>query len=384
MPGTGDNAIFNVKVVATYTAFRELKKEWDTLLPIEAATDLPLTWAWFDAWLQGFWKRVLKADSRARLNIIVISDIRGVAAIAPLYITDSQIWGPTIKVCKALTNGFSPYWDLVLRPDLNPDVVNAICTRILASVPTMLFHLTNLRAESALRAHLVRSRSFDTGVCEARRIPIIDCAGHMDEYLGRLSRKYRKGLRRKLNVFWAAGDTRVARYRLRSSSDPLFSQLVAVSRRSWKGSCAQDLSRHHDHRQSLVAIVDHLGPLNRVDVWIAYKGNDAIASELHLRAGNVTYPIQADYSETASALSPGSIVEHHALRAAFDDTTITTYDTCAANYWYLARLATSYREVCEIKAFSKNPIARVLYFTEFYIKPLLRRLRSALGHKHDD
>ena len=211
------------------------------------------------------------------------------------------------------------------------------------------------------------------------RTPLIHCSGTLEAHLDRLSRKYRSRLRKKLKTFDAAAGMRVEQSLLGSSLDPLFNQMVEISRRSWKSTLGTDLGSHSAHRQFLSAIVDHLGPLGRAEIWIVYQGDEAIADELHLRSGKATFPVQADYIESARALSPGSIVEHHALAAAFENPTLEVYDTCAADYWYLQRLTDSFRETHDTMIFSNDPRARLLQLAEFTAKPALIWLRRAFS-----
>ena len=209
------------------------------------------------------------------------------------------------------------------------------------------------------------------------------CSGNLDTYLNKRSKKYRYGLRKKLKTFNSASNTRVDRHTITTSQDPSFDQMVSVSRRSWKSANRTDLGSYKDNREFLGALIDSLGPSGRSEIWIAYRDHEPIAYELHLRSGKVTFPIQADYDESARTLSPGSIVEHYALRAIFEDPVLEIYDSCAANYWYLKRLTDSYRETYDTMIFSRSIQSGLIQLSEFLLKPALIRLRSAFRKRHD-
>ena len=366
-------------MITNLDEFIALRAEWDSLLPVEAGIDLPLTWVWFDAWLQGFWNSVTSEDPKARLHIMAMWDDQGIVAIAPMATHISRYHGIGIRMTNALANGTTPYWDLVLRPGLEESTVESICTAIFSATPTAVTRLRRLRDSSPVRRFLARSQRPAWSDLDVIRTPLVPCSGTLKAHLDRLSSKYRSGLRSKLKTFDAAADTRVEQKLLSSSIDPLFDQMVEVSRQSWKSAIGRDLHSRHAHRQFLSAIIDRLGPLGRVEIWIAYRGGEAIAYELHIRSGRVTFPVQADYSESAQALSPGSIVEHHALAAAFEDPVLEVYDTCAADYWYLQRLTDCYREAYDTMIFSNDPRSRLFQLAEFGVKPVLVRLRQVFS-----
>jgi CelD/BcsL family acetyltransferase involved in cellulose biosynthesis len=369
----------NTEVITSLDGFNALREDWNSLLPGDDGNDLPLSWMWFDAWLQGFWRSVTRADPRARLHILVVRDDQGIAAIAPMAIHELKYHGFRVLMTHSLANGSTPYWDLVLRSGLDEPTLESICSAVFTAAPTAVTLLSRLRDSSPVRRYLARLQRNAWNDLNLIRTPLVHCSGTLEAHLGSLSRKYRRGLRKKLKTFDATADTRVERHQLGSSHDPLFDQMVAVSRRSWKSAHGSDLGSHADHRQFLSAMVDQLGPLGRAEIWIAYRGDEAIACELHMRSGRVTFPIQADYCESARSLSPGSVVEHHALAAAFEDPVLDVYDSCAADYWYLQRLTDSYREAHDTMIFSSDPRARLIQLAEFGAKPVLIWLRRAFS-----
>ena len=373
------SGILKTELITNLDDLNALQTGWNALLPVEAGIDLPLTWVWFDAWLQGFWNSVTSEDPLARLHILAVWDDQGIAAIAPMAIHDRRYHGIRVRMTNALANGSTPYWDLVLRPGLKEPVVESICAAIFTAVPTAVTYLTRLRDSSPVRRYLARLQRRTWNDYDMIRTPLVHCSGALEAHLECQSNKYRKGLRKKLKIFDAVEDTRVEHQLLSYSHDPVFNQMVAVSRRSWKSAAGTDLGSRPEQREFLRAIVDRLSPLGRAEVWIAYRGDEAIAYELHLRSGKVTFPIQADYCDSARALSPGSIVEHHALAAAFEDAALEVYDTCAADYWYLQRLTNSYREAYDTMIFSNGPRARLMQLVEFGAKPALIWLRRAFS-----
>lgn len=364
------------ELITTLEGFKTLEPDWNHLIPADAGIDLPLTWSWFDAWLRGFWGAVRRKDSQARLHIFAIWDAQGIVAIAPMAIYSRLYHGVRIRTTNSLANGSTSYWDLVLRNSLDESIVEQICTEIFKAIPTAVTNLRKLRENSPLRRFLAQSPKYAWKDLEVMRTPLIHCSGDLDTHLGTLSRKYRSRLRKKLKTFDAAGDTRVERKLMGSSLDPLFNQMVEISRQSWKFNEGRDIGSRQTLLQFLSAITDYLGPLGRVEIWIAYRGDEGIAYELHIRSGTVTFPILADYAKSARCLSPGSIVEYHALAASFEDPSIEVYDTCAADYWYLQRISDSYRNTYETMIFSDGAGARVIQFVEFAAKPVYRSLRQ--------
>jgi len=82
--------------------------------------------------------------------------------------------------------------------------------------------------------------------------------------------------------------------------------------------------------------------------------------------------------ETARRLSPGSVAEHYALKAAFEDPQIRVYDTCADNYWYLRNLTEDVRMIHHMEVFPRRVKPAALHQLEYRAMPLLRRVRRRL------
>ena len=93
-----------------------------------------------------------------------------------------------------------------------------------------------------------------------------------------------------------------------------------------------------------------------------------------MRSNGITYPIRADIDEEARGLSPGSVAEHYALRAAFEDPEIRIYDTCADNYWYLRNLTEDVRMFHDMEVFPRRAKPAVLHQLEYRAVPVLRRV----------
>ena len=349
----------------------------------DEALPLPLSRAWLRAWVAGFWKETSKLRARS-LEVLVVRDGDGIAAVAPCERAVGRYHGVPIRMTRSLSNGSSPWWDLLWRRDLDQAGRLTVATALLDAFRDPLVVLTRLASRSPLRHVLemqppsARTRALRVDVLQT---PVIDCTRSWDQFEAQLSRKHRKEMRRKIRRFEDAGAVSVDRHLLSSGADPLFQTMVEVSAASWKAGAGRDLSHYGENREFLAHCVDHLGPSGRAELWIARQSGRAIAYELHLRDGDATYPIQADFDERARALSPGSVVEWHALRHAFATGTIERYDSCAADYWYLRRMTPRQRESHTIWLLDRSVTGRFVHAAETRAKPLYRRLRRQ-GEDH--
>lgn len=357
------------RIVDSFEGFDRLRGEWEALHPLEAGADLPLTWAWFAAWMEGF----LRTVPHARPSIRVFEEDDEVVAIAPLMETVFSYHGLSIPCLSAMANGMSPFWDVVFRADLSEAKRGEVARRLVQQLDRGVLELRALRETSPLRRYLERGDCRSWGHREETVTPLIDCTGTMDEHLRRRSRKYRSRLKRKLRDFNGTEGTRIDRVPIKGGKDPVMDTLIEISRQSWKAAEGRDLWSASKNRAFLTDLLDVLGPLDRAEAVIAYLHSEPIAFELLIYSGSVVYPICADFSEAARQLSPGSVTEHYALGAAFEDDGVETYDTCAANYWYLSRKADRTRTTSHTLVMPRTPGGQLLRLFEFRAKPLLRR-----------
>ncbi len=361
----------SLDLITSQAGFEALAREWPGGGLDVAGQPLPLTWEWFYAWWLSFADRFREAE----LHVVAIRDAGGILAVAPLFHCIDREDGIPLRVLRSLSNGSSPYWDLVLAPGLAEPVVNDLCRMLTDALDVDLTFLRRVQSHSPLRRWLLdeadsRLQCFDE---DCTRSPIVSTVGPWETLNGQLKRKFRSNLRRKLRNFEQTPGTGIERRRLAASTDPLVQELVCISANSWKARHGGDLGTNESRRRFVVSLIDQFGPRGRVSAWIARRDGRAIAYELHFELGGTTFPLLADFDEREKALSPGSVVEYRAIQHAFEDPDIGLYDSCADNYWYLRNWSDTLRTSFDMQLYSKRLRGRLLYALHSQVKPIVRR-----------
>ena len=363
------------EVIRTAEALHRLEPQWTELLSRSGRRELPLTHLWVCAWWRHF-----GADSELRVHCFWL-DERLVAA-APMMMTVNGRYRRVRLARESLNaNGHSPFADILLDASLSHEGLLDVLKRICESSSADIVSMIRIPLESRVSSALTQGRGPSgraIGLERNLRTPLVRVTGRWDDFFAAKSQKFRKGMRNKLNKFFKSPDFRVERIRLQSSAHQALAEMIDVSRRSWKAKVGTDLATLPGSLGFLKQLIDALGPRDCAEVWMAYRKEQPIAYELHLRYAGTTYPLRADIDEGFRDLSPGSVVEATALRQLFEEGAVELYDSCANDYWYLSNWTTEYREHLDIEIFGKSLRGNAVYLFEYRVVPVLRAIRDKL------
>jgi CelD/BcsL family acetyltransferase involved in cellulose biosynthesis len=353
----------------------EIREGWNALWKLSRSPILPLTWSWFDAWWRSFANEL---GPSAELNVLAYHSAGELRAIVPLFRRQTRFRGIPVRELTSLANGYSPLWDMIVAANVAEEEMDAIGCELLREPEIDVLALRRLAGDSPLRRWISEHPEAcgPWGDRDSFRTPVVDTTGTWEEYFGSRPRKYRNKLKKKLRDFENREGAAISFVPLDCGDHPALGEVVEVSKRSWKRNIGTDLGSRPSEREFLQRLIDHIGPTSDAGVWFARLEDRPIAYELHVKSNGITYPIRADIDDAARRLSPGSVVEHYALRAAFDDPEIHTYDTCADNYWYLRKLTEDERMVHVMEVFPRRAKGSALYLLEYRAMPVLRSVRK--------
>lgn len=368
------------RVIRKDSEFAALRNSWNTLLATTPQRLLPLSWEWFDAWWHSF-RGGNECDSNLLLQVNVFDDDSRLLAVIPMVEMDTRLRGIRVHGMSSMANGHSPIWDAILHPNLGLEDLDSIRRTILTIPGIDIFLFRRIPVDSRfLDCRVLDAFGFVRyGIRDIIRTPVVGTKGDFETWWHSRSRKYRSNLRKKIRTYVAQPGAKVEFVPLSSGNDPVMEEVIEVSRRSWKVEVSNDLGSNAASKQFLQRLIRHIGPRGDAGVWIGRVYGQAIAFELHVSGFGITYPIRADIDEVWRALSPGSVLEYHAVKAAFERPGITVYDTCAANYWYLSQLTEEARLIHYLEVFPRRPKCTLLHALEYRVVPLLRKLRNLIS-----
>lgn len=291
-----------------------------------------------------------------------------------------------MTVLKLAANGHTPFSDVVVHPDLvgaERDLAFSMLTSVGQDEIGQFFKIYR---NGELLQFLIEGASSEkssdarrTGVKPSLKTPVIEIDQSWETFFSTRPRKLKKSLRHKMNRFRKQTEFLIAEEQITATDQPIVQDLIDVSAKSWKASIGNDLKSHDYSRLFLFNLIELFGREGAVSAWIARDGGKAIAFELHLVCDGIVYPIKADYDESYKAFSPGSLLEYSALKSLFDSGSAKQYYTCADDYWYLSNWTPEFLEFCNVECFGNSPRLRVLYFLEYQLIPLMKKLIRKQG-----
>lgn len=366
-------------IVQDAPGFRALEAQWSDLLTRSGRDLLPLSHAWISAW----WKNFGPAGQPC---VYCWYDADELIAVAPMMSQRIRHRGIHIHQLISMINGHSPFWDMVIAPGTSSSQIMEIVESVMASTSADWARFSSVPDDSQLYQLLRSSPRVNgrrTGLGHARTTPLIRIQSDWRSFFSSRSRKFRKAVTNKVNRFARTPGCSIERYSLASPDDPAVDEMIAVSAASWKAAAGTDLKSRPDSLAFLRDLILAFGPNGRTSVWIARQDKRPIAYEFHVCYRGVTYPLRADFDESARELSPGSVVEFEALKDIFDDGSITLYDSCANDYWYLNNWTDERRIHHDILVYASGLRPRCLHALEFRLIPALRRTRSVFAGPAD-
>ena len=365
--------------ITDISQFHKLQKQWDDLLSSGGSTPLPLTHGWISSWWNEF------KDDR-ELSVFCIYDADKLIAIAPFYEERTRYRGIPVKQLHLLTDGHSPYSDVIYDAALSSDQIIQVIKLIIKENKNDLLVFAKLPETSPTYAYLInqnKAGNYNIVIKESLVTPTIRVSGDWDEFFKNRSRKFRKSINNKLNRFKKEPEFTIDREIVTSPDAPILSEIVEISKKSWKAGINTDLGSDTAGRKFLLGLVDKFGAGEHTQVWILRKNTTPIAYEYHVIFDNIAYPIRADYDDDYKKHSPGSVLEYTALKHLFDNQYVSEYYTCADDYWYLNNWSNERREHYTIEVFSSNMKARLAHFLENSMIPIARYVRDRLLQKRE-
>ncbi len=363
-----------IETITDVIHFNNLQNTWRKLLSTRESTPLPLTHKWLTTWWKNF-------GGDKDLHISCIYEKNKLLAIAPFMKAIVFYRGIPVTVISLMANGYSPYCDVIFNGSIDHKRISEILEFLVKNNSANILILAKIPKNCPTYSHLAensRAYGYHYGITKNLVTPIIKLDHGWDDFYKSRSRKFRKNMKNKINRFTRETDFSISREVITSRNHPTLKQIVEISKQSWKAGIKNDLGSNVAGKEFLFGLVDAFSDTQAVQVWIIRKADKPVAYEIHLIFDGVVYPLRADHDEHFKQYSPGSILEYTALKTLCDEKTVSIYDSCADNYWYLNNWTSEYRHLFNIEIFDNNFKSLLLYNLEFRVIPLLRILRNKL------
>ena len=359
-----------VKIISDESQFKALRQDWDTLLNTYSPRPLSLTYCWISAWWSCF-------GGDRQLHVVCIYAADKLVAIAPLMKERIRYRGLPTTALKLMANGKSPYADVLLDQHMTAVMVSEAIELLVSHALKELLIFAKIPERSYVYRYLTTGRhGLLVGVKTSMNTPILKIDQCWDSFYRQRSRKFRKSLNNKINKYAKENHSSIDHTIVDQGNYAILNEIAEVSKNSWKKIIDADFGSCSDETALFRRIIDDFGKDGAVHVWMMRVDGVAVAYEFHVIFDGISYPLRADYDERYKALSPGSILEYTILKSFFDEKSVSLYDSCADDYWYLRGWSDERRQQYDMEVFGDGLTARLLYLIEYGLIPMLRKTRN--------
>jgi CelD/BcsL family acetyltransferase involved in cellulose biosynthesis len=366
----------HLEVMEDFSRLNVLQQQWDDL--VHSCDDVTLyhSSAFLTSWWEAFGR-----PHKLRL-FVVTTPTREWVAVLPMLLESSRYRGLPVRILRFLENGYVPSCRVLVHRDFLDPALTLLCRQLFSFTDWDMVRLGKLPAECKERPCILRAAKaakLSMGSLPSIETPIIHISGSWEDFLRQRSTSFRKQLRSKCNQFNRDQGMSIRAIKLTPKDvAAALEAMCAISAASWKHDAGTDLAACREAQTFVEGLCLRLAEQGNVMVWFAYKDDTPVAYELHLRQGQVTYPLRADFDERYRSVSPGSVLEQTILQHLFDSGDVRTYYSCGGTYRYLMRWTDHTVKHESIEIFARGLLPKACHMMEYGLMPITRQLRRWL------
>ena len=367
----------SIECVSKFEDFVSLENDWNTLLDHNDFDSVFLSHGWFkcfwDAWGNGKLLKVLVARTGTRLF-----------GVAPLMLYSGQHLRLPAKILSFIENDESPHCGFVVPKNVIHQVIPAFFDYIYANQNAWdILMLRKMPVETSQIASIKmycdqnKNRWVDKPSLSS---PFLRTDSDWESFYSNKSQRFKKRIRYIRNKISRQGDILISKSDTPAEVKELMGQIYDVDARSWKAKVGKAIGSSEQNRMFFRQLPYALEPEGKVYVWLLRLSNRLIAFEYHVRQNDIVYALRSSFDEAYRAYGPGSVLDLEVVRRLFKSN-VNHYDMCGGPYPHKLRWTSEIKFHKEIMVFNRRPYARLLYFLEKDIKPLLKRILKLTHHR---
>jgi CelD/BcsL family acetyltransferase involved in cellulose biosynthesis len=328
------------------------------------------------AWLRSWWS----AFGSGTLELQLVWQADRVVGLAPWH-RRGLVWlGLPVRIVQGLFNAHVGGSDVVAEGDprraaeLLLEALDAEPWDVLRlrSVPLFSPGVASLREAAAARGLTSHARS-------PHDEPFVRVTGDWSSFLERRSPRLRKNLRHKRNRLAASGhEARYARLAAADEVDRVLPEVMDTALRSWSGREGSSIASPLE-RPFYETVLPALARSGALRLWTLRLSGRLAAFEVHVRWGRRVAIPKAAYDAAYESLSPGSLLEAHALEGAFATGECERVDLLGVSEPYKRRWTDDAERRVDVFVFNRGLRARCLEAAEFTLRPPLGAIKRRLA-----
>lgn len=374
----------SVRVVERFEDVEPLVGEWEALLEDAECAEPVITPQWFQAWWSVF------GDGARELRFVTVRDGTELIALAPF--ARRTFWyraGLPFRRLELVPSGearneevCSEYIGMIVKRGQGARVAKAIAqalvTEKLGSWDELMMPALNSEDPFVEQVSLaLRDLGCRVDVSESGRCPFITLPGTWEEYLARLPKKHRYGVRRTLKDFhdWV-GKRPWSLARVESEADLKrgFEILTSLHGERWRGEGAFQSSRFSRfHAQIMGELAAERGGSLEL-LWLEVEGTPIAVAYNIIYRGKVYFYQSGRSLELPKSVRAGVVMQLMAIRRAIEEGR-SEYDFLGGASVYKRQLALDSRALVTLRAIAPTRRARVVEVVRTTVSRMARLAR---------
>ena len=333
-------------------SFRQLGDEglvrgWDELA--DSASAGPFSRAgWFRVWAEAFGHPV---------EVAVTQDG---AALIPLI--------RTARGVVSATNEHSPEFASVAETD---DAKQRLFRDLLAD-NRQSYHFMKL-AEADIGPLRAAARNGRMREEIVQRSPYLELAGDWESYELSLNASFRQGLRRKERRLRESGEVSVEFVADGEDLDERLSEGFAIEGSMWKAAAGTAIASDARTVAFYTEIARWAAERGWLRLWSLKRDGVAVAFRFDLEVAGVYYHLKGGYDPELARYSPGLLLQHASVKAAFD-AGLTRYEFLGADEDYKLKWAKTKHERYSVRIFGRGVRGTFEWFDRAVARPAAKRI----------
>jgi CelD/BcsL family acetyltransferase involved in cellulose biosynthesis len=363
-----------IRRIESEAEFAALADAWTDLAARSGQTSPFLSHDWFAC----CWPAV---TPDRRPEVVVVEDGGHLVAALPLMWWKERRRGMPVRRVALLECPDTPFIDVLVGGPARPiaaALVEHLAARrdwdvaSLQKLPPTSPMLKELEA-AALPGRLPWRRA------EASLSPYLAIAGDWEAFWKGTSQRFKKTCRNVQNRLERAGRVLIEEHVQVDPDGALFTELVELSRRSWKGDRGVAIATMPNMHAFFAALTRRATARGWLLLWTLRLDGRLVAMEYQLRHDGRVNALRADFDPALREVSPGSALNFSIARALFGRPGVHEYDMGPGLNDYKLRWASGKHEAAHLMIYRPTPYGRLLHLLDTRVRPVVRRVRERLG-----
>ncbi len=359
-----------VEIITKFEDFLSLENIWNNVLEKSQSDYVCLTFEWFKSWWLSFGKN-------KELRILLLKDKNSILGIVPLMISRSHFRGLPVREIGFIQNENTPRNDLILNGE-RKDAIDAIVKYFKNNLGRWdVICLVNIPQESPnyeiLQDTLKRNNKL-FGIKKGLYSPFIRIQSDWKTYFSSRTKKFRKAVRNNINRIERIGPYHIKKIENINQDGTVLANIFEISKNSWKAKYQKQITRSDENKRFFEELSQVSSERGWLNIWLLNINDRTVAYEYHLRYKNRIYALRADFDEAYKDSSPGSVLDMHIVKYAFENK-LKEYDMCGSDDFYKKNWTFKVREHVRFIIFKDSFYGKLLYILEFKVIYFLKEFK---------